>query len=357
MRVRRALIALALTLAMAAIFVVDTLTEYAVAVAVFHTAVILVALRWFSPRSVVALALACIGLTVLSFMLTPAGLYGVGLVNTGISILAIAITAYLGLKMVAAQAAAQAAQARLLQIARATSLGELTASIAHEVNQPLAAIVTSGQACRRWLAQQPPQLDKADQALQRVLADAERAGAVITRIRGMARGEAPRRERFDLQDAMREMAELSRGALDARGITLRWEFAPDLRPAWADRVQVQQVLGNLLLNAMDAIDAAQAEAAGKSAAAREIILGAHALGADQLQFSVTDSGTGVTPAASAHLFDAFWTTKSHGMGLGLTISRGMVEAHGGRIWAEPRADGRRGTSFHVSLPALRENAP
>ena len=346
---RRTLIALALGLAMAAIFVADTLTEYAVAAAVFHTAVILVALRWFSPRAVVALALACIALTVVSFALTPAGLYHVGLVNTGISILAIAITAYLGLKMVAAQAAAHAAQARLLQIARATSLGTLTGSIAHEVNQPLAAIVTSGHACQRWLAQQPPQLEKAGQALQRILADAERASNVVTRIRGMARGEAPRRQRFDLEDAVRDMVALSRGALDARGIAVRWDAAPGLPPAWADRVQVQQIVGNLLLNAIDAIDAAG------PGGAPEIVLALRRPGPEQLELSVTDSGLGLDPAVQARLFDAFWSTKSQGMGLGLTLCRSMAEAHGGRIWAAPRADGRRGASFHVSLPALRDN--
>jgi len=347
---RRALIALALGLAMAAIFVADTLTEYAVAAAVFHTAVILVAVRWFSPRAVVALALACIALTVVSFALTPAGLYSVGLVNTGISILAIAITAYLGLKMVAAQAAAHAAQERLLQIARATSLGALTGSIAHEVNQPLAAIVTSGHACQRWLAQQPPQLEKAGQALQRILADAERASNVVTRIRGMARGEAPRRQRFDLEEAARDMVALSRGALDARGIAVRWDAAPGLPPAWADRVQVQQIVGNLLLNAIDTIDTAG------PGGVPEIILSLRRPGPEQLELTVTDSGIGLDPAVQAHLFDAFWSTKSQGMGLGLTLCRSMAEAHGGRVWAAPRADGRRGASFHVSLPALRDNA-
>lgn len=342
-RLRRSLIALVLGLAMAAIFVADTMTEYAVAAAVFHTAVILVAVRWFSPRTVVALTVLCIVLTVVSFALTPGGLYRVGLVNTGISILAIAITAYLGLKMVAAQTAAHEAQAQLLHIARATSLGELTASIAHEVNQPLAAIVTSSQAGQRWLNHQPPQLEKAHQALQRILADAERASNVITRIRGMARGEAPQPQSFVLEDAAREMVALSHGALEQRGIAVRWDFAPNLPAAWADRIQIQQVVGNLLLNAIDAIDANHLQP--------EITITARRLGEDQLQLTLADCGSGLSPAVQSHLFDAFWTTKSHGMGLGLTISRSMVEAHGGRIWAEPRGEGLPGTQFHISLPA------
>ncbi|MDR2325587.1 MAG: two-component sensor histidine kinase [Acidovorax sp.] len=346
---RRSLIALVLGLAMAAIFVADTMTEYAVAAAVFHTAVILVAVRWFSPRTVVGLTVLCIVLTVVSFALTPGGLYRVGLVNTCISILAIAITAYLGLKMVAAQTAAHAAQAQLLHIARATSLGELTASIAHEVNQPLAAIVTSSQAGQRWLGQQPPQLEKANQALQRILADAERASNVITRIRGMARGEAPQRQRFVLEDAVREMVALSQGALEQRGIALRWDFAPHLPDAWADRIQIQQVVGNLLLNAIDAIATDHAQP--------EITITARRLGEEQLQLTLTDCGSGLSPAVQSHLFDAFWTTKSHGMGLGLTISRSMIEAHGGRIWAEPRDRGGPGTQFHISLPAAKDARP
>ena len=356
-RMRRVVMVLLLAVAMAVIFVADTMTEYAVAAAVFHSAVILVAVRWFRPRTVVVLALLCMLLTVVSFALTPGGLYRVGLVNTGISMLAIAITAYLGLKMVAAQAAAHAAQARLLQMARATNLGTLTASIAHEVNQPLAAIVTSGHACQRWLAQQPPQLDKAGQALQRILADAERASNVITRIRGLARGEAPHCQRWSLQAAVREVVQLSHSALDAQGIVVRWDFAPGLPDAWADPVQLQQVVGNLLLNAIDAIGAAvSARPAGAGPAAEpEIVLSARRLGEDQLQLTVTDSGTGLSPAVSAHLFDAFWTTKDQGMGLGLTLSRSMLEAQGGRMWAESRSDGRTGSHFHISLPAAREN--
>ena len=179
----RALILAAMAAAMAAIFALDTLTDYAVAAAVFHTAIILVAVRWFSPRVVIGLTALCIVLTLASFALTPAGAYRTGLINMVISILAIAITAYLGLKMVAAQNAAHEARTQLMRITQTTSLGQLTASIAHEVNQPLAAIVTSGNACQRWLAQDPPNLAKAGQALERILGDAQRvvgdAGIVL----------------------------------------------------------------------------------------------------------------------------------------------------------------------------------
>ncbi len=337
----RALILAAMVAAMAAIFALDTLTDYAVAAAVFHTAIILVAVRWFSPRVVIGLTALCIVLTLASFALTPAGAYRTGLINMVISILAIAITAYLGLKMVAAQNAAHEARTQLMRITQTTSLGQLTASIAHEVNQPLAAIVTSGNACQRWLAQDPPNLAKAGQALERILGDAQRASDVIARIRSMARGEAPSRQSFDLNDAVREMARLSDAELDRRGVALDLQLAPALQPAWADRVHIQQVLANLLLNAMDAMQ-------GTPAAQRRITVTTQALG-QQLVLTVADAGEGLSPLARTHLFDAFWTTKPDGMGLGLNICRHMAEANGGRIWATDREDMRGGTVFHITI--------
>ena len=341
---RRALILAGLAATMAAIFALDTLTEYAVAAAVFHTAVILVAVRWFSPRLVIGTTALCIALTLASFALTPAGAYRTGLINTGISILAIVITAYLGLKMVAAQNAAHAAQTQLLRITQATSLGQVTASIAHEVNQPLAAIVTSGNASQRWLAQQPPNLEKAGQALERILGDARRASEVIARIRSMARGEAPSKQKFDLNEAVREMVNLSGADLNQRAIAMDLQLAPGLAPAWCDRVQFLQVLGNLLLNAMDAMQETPA-------VQRRIAVATQALG-QQLVLTVTDAGEGLSPLAKSHLFDAFWSTKREGMGLGLNISRHMAEANGGRIWATEREDGHSGAVFHVTIAAL-----
>ncbi|MGE8318747.1 MAG: sensor histidine kinase [Comamonas sp.] len=346
---RRALAAAAIAAGLVAIFVLDTLTEYAVAVAVFHSVLILLAVRWFSARAVVALTLLCIALTLLSFALTPAGIYHLGLINTCISIVAIAVTAYLGLKLVAARAAAHAAQARLAQLAQATSVGELAGSIAHEVNQPLAAIVTSGHACQRWLAQEPPQLERAGAALARMLADAERASNVITRIRGAARGELPQRTRFALNDALREIAAMSEDELQRGGVALQLQLAPELPPAWADRVQVQQVAGNLLLNAIDAVRS-------MPAGARQIVLRSSLADAGMLRLQVMDSGPGVPPAAMPHLFEAFWTTKRRGLGLGLNISRNLVEANGGSIAASARNDGKGGAQFEVLLPSVSSAA-
>lgn len=344
LHLRQALILLAMAAAMAVIFALDTLTEYAVAAAVFHTAIILVAVRWFNPRLVIAITGLCIALTLASFALTPAGAYRTGLINTGISILAIVITAYLGLKMVAAQNAAHAAQTQLLRITQATSLGQVTASIAHEVNQPLAAIVTSGNACQRWLAQQPPNLEKAGQALERILGDAQRASDVIARIRSMARGEAPSKQKFDLNDAVREMVHLSGADLNQRSIAMDLQLASGLAPAWCDRVQFLQVLGNLLLNAMDAMQ-------DTPVVQRRIMVATQSLG-QQLELTVTDAGEGLSMSAKSHLFDAFWTTKREGMGLGLNICRNMAEANGGRIWATDREDDRSGVVFHVTIASF-----
>jgi C4-dicarboxylate-specific signal transduction histidine kinase len=157
----------------------------------------------------------------------------------------------------------------------------------------------------------------------------------------MARGEAPSRQSFDLNEAVREMARLSDAELDRRGMALDLQLAPALQPAWADRVHIQQVLANLLVNAMDAMR-------GTPAAQRRIAVATQALG-QQLVLTVTDAGEGLSPLARSHLFDAFWTTKPDGMGLGLNICRHMAEANGGRIWATDREDGQGGTVFHVTI--------
>lgn len=340
-RTRSVLRVALVAVAMAAIFVADTLTNYEVAAAVLYAVVVLSAERALQPRALRALGAACIAMTVLSFMLTPRGHYHAGLINMGLSVSAIAMVTWLVLRMQRARAAAQAAQARLERIARAQNLSGLTTSIAHELNQPLAAIVTSGNAAQRWLAQAPPQLDKARQALQRMQADAERASSVIARVRRLTRGEPPQASRLDLNANVREIVALSQDRLQEEGIDLHQALAVGLPPVWADPVQVQQVIGNLLLNALDAMPAAPG-------ARREVHIDTAREG-DTVVFSIRDSGIGLAPEVQAHLFDAFWTTKPQGIGIGLSISRTIVEANGGRIWAEPAAG--LGAVFRFSLPA------
>lgn len=339
---RRPLALLALIVVMAAIFLLDTVTDYAVAAACFYAAVILAASRWMAPRGLLILAAACIALTGLSFFLTRFGTYRIGLVNSTIGMLVIGITTWLVLKMEAAKAAVQEAQARLLRVARASTVGELTTSIAHEVNQPLAAIASSAEASQRWLAQSPPNVDKALQAIARILSDAHRASDVIARIRGLTQGAAPEGRAFDLNQAVQDMLALSRNELEQHQVDVALLLDADLPPVFADPVQVQQVIGNLLLNAVDAM-------ALLPPAERRVALATARDGRGQVSLSVRDRGVGLPSEQPDRVFDAFWTTKDHGLGLGLSLSRSMIEANGGRIRAERPAGG--GACFVFELPA------
>ncbi|MCF7750158.1 hypothetical protein KQ945_05340 [Bacillus subtilis subsp. subtilis] len=344
---RRTFALIVLGAVMAAIFAADTLTDYAVAAACFYAAVILAASRILPARGLVLLAAICIALTAVSFFLTRFGTYRIGLVNSAIGMLVIGITTYLALKMEAAKAAVQEAQARLLRVARASTVGELTTSIAHEVNQPLAAIASSAEASQRWLAQDPPNVDKARQTLARILADAHRASDVIARIRGLTQGASPERRGFDLNQAALEMLALSRSELEQHAVQVTTQFDDALPPVSGDRVQVQQVLGNLILNAVDAM-------ASVPAGERRLVLHSARLDATRVVLSVRDHGGGLPLDAPERVFDAFWTTKSGGLGLGLSLSRSILEAHGGCIRAEPAEGG--GARFVFELPVHDEAA-
>jgi len=329
-----------MALVMGAIFAADTATSYEVAAAVFYAVVILTAASVLSRRALIGFTAFCIMMTVLSFAFTPHGDFRAGLINSGISIAAIVLTAYLILKMETARAAAHDAQAQLMRIARVKSLEGLTTSIAHEVNQPLAAIVTSGNACQRWLGQDPPNLDKARQALDRILSDAGRASSIIARVRSLTKGEPPHKSEFEFNKAILEVVALSQSEMERGKILLTTDLNPDLPPALADRVQIQQVVGNLVLNAIEAM--ASAETPKRS------IRIASELKDDAILLSVFDTGVGVPSGVYEHLFEAFWTTKEEGIGVGLSISRAIIEANGGQIWAEPNKDG--GAVFRFSVP-------
>lgn len=337
-----------MAIVMVLLFVLDTVTSYEVAAAVFYAVVILTASRMLGRRALIVLAAVSIAMTGLSLAFTPHGNLQSGLINMGISMAAIITTTYLILKMESARAAAQAAQAQLLRLARIHSLEGLTTSIAHEVNQPLAAIVTSGHACQRWLAQDPPNLDKARLALDRILSDAGRASQIIARVHSLARGQPPQRSAFLFNEAILEVLELSSAEMARQGIDLSTDLAPDLPAAFADRVQIQQVTGNLVLNAIEAM-------ARVEEAERRLHIST-ALRAHEIVLSVQDSGPGVAAGVQDHLFDAFWTTKKDGIGVGLSISRTIIEANGGRIWAEPGL--ARGAIFRFSIPpTLQEHRP
>lgn len=345
--VRPRLRAAMILILLACVFVADTVTDYEIAFAVFYIVVILLAIGFLSTRGVIVLAGVCVGLTVLSLFLTRRGMFEAGLLNCGISVAAIGITTYLVLQTVAAQASAFEAQTQLARVARLTSLGALTASIAHEVNQPLAAIVTSGHACRRWLEREPPNLEKAGQAVDRIIHDANRASDVITRVRGLARSELPRREALDFNEVIRESLAQAQAELERNSISIRLQLADGLPPILADRIQVQQVIGNLLLNGMEAMH-------DMPTFKRELEIASFTDDAGMATITVADSGIGIKPAELERLFDAFWTTKEGGMGIGLSISRSIIEAHGGSISVSSKP--RMGATFRVSLPGAGANA-
>lgn len=323
------------------IFVFDTITNYEIAAAVFYIVVILLSVGLLPTRGVVALAVLCVVLTLVSFVMTPGGNRGAGMVNVAISISAIAITAFLAIRMVAAEVAAHDARAQLTRLARVTSLGALTTSIAHEVNQPLTAIVMSGHAGLRWLDQAPAHPENVRRNLERIVADAKRASDIIARVRSLSRGDAPKKARVNLHDLVADMLSLARADINHNGISIETEIEDGLPDIMADPVQLQQVLCNLILNAIEALKETPESA-------RHLEIHARADRHDDVVISVKDNGSGVRPDMLDHMFDAFFTTKSGGIGMGLTITRAIVEAHGGQIWVHPNTP--RGASFYFSLP-------
>jgi C4-dicarboxylate-specific signal transduction histidine kinase len=227
-----------------------------------------------------------------------------------------------------AEEALRQAQAELAHITRVTTLGELAASIAHEINQPLAAIMTNGSAGLRWLAGAMPALEDAREALQCIIADGQRAGEIMTRIRGLLRKSAPEKAPLALAPLVDEVVRLTQPECVRQGVALHVEVAADLPAVVGDRVQVQQVLLNLVLNALEAL-------APVTERPREVWIRVRPEAADTVRVAVADSGVGIAPAQLDQLFTAFYTTKAQGLGMGLAISRTIVEQHGGRLWAVP----------------------
>jgi len=240
-----------------------------------------------------------------------------------------------------AESALHKAQVELAHITRITTMGELTASIAHEVNQPLAAVVTNGNAGLRWLAAEPPNLDEARQAIQRIVRDGNRASDVIARIRTLVKKGESVAHRLDVNNTVREIVALSQSEVDRRGASLQTNLAADLPAVIGDRVQLQQVLLNLIINALDAMSALTDRP-------RVVRIRTNPMEPGSVLVAVEDSGIGLDPQQAARLFDAFYTTKTQGLGMGLSISRSIVEAHGGKLWATPNEG--PGATFQFMLP-------
>src|SRR5215475_5185740 len=231
-------------------------------------------------------------------------------------------------------------QAELAHVARVITMGELAASIAHEVNQPLSAIVNNGGACLRWLASKEPNLDEASEAARRIIRDGNRAGEVITRIRALLRKTDTEKSRLDINQTIREVVTLTRNEAAGKGVSLRMELAAGLPPVLGDRVQLQQVILNLIIHGIEAT----APAPGGP---RELLISSRQHESDNVLVAVRDSGVGLDGQDLEKIFDAFYTTKSKGLGMGLAISRSIIEDHGGRLWAAPN-DGP-GATFQFNL--------
>jgi PAS domain S-box-containing protein len=243
-----------------------------------------------------------------------------------------------------AEEALRQAQADLARISRVTTMGELTASLAHEVNQPIAAAVTDANTCLRWLNRENPDLEEARQAASRVVKDATRAAEVISRTRLLFKKGSLQWELVDMNEIIREMLAWMISDMSRRSIAVRLELGEDLPQIIGDRVQLQQVLMNLMVNGIDAMK--------DSDGTRELAIKSRPGENGQILVSISDTGVGLPAEQADKIFNAFFTTKPNGTGMGLRISRSIIESHGGRLWASDNSP--RGASFHLTLPIQAE---
>src|ERR1700737_3604257 len=239
-----------------------------------------------------------------------------------------------------AEEALRQAQADLAHVSRVTTMGEMTASLAHEVNQPIAAAVTNANPRLRWLARDHPDLEEARAAAMRIVKDGRRAGEIISRIRLLFKKGTPQRELADVNEVIREMIVLLSGEATRYSVSVRTELAAELPQVMGDRVQLQQVMMNLIMNSIDAMKDADGT--------RELAIKSQRAENEEIMVSVTDSGVGLPSQQAEQIFNAFFTTKPHGTGMGLRISRSIIESHGGRLWAADNSP--RGASFYFTLP-------
>ena len=240
-----------------------------------------------------------------------------------------------------AEEALRQAAAELAHANRVATMGQLSASIAHEVNQPIAATLTNAGTAKRWLARQPPNLEGATQSLDRIVNDTRRAADIVSRIRDLAKKAPAHKADLEINEAILEIMVLARAALSDHGVSLKMQLSEGLHSVLGDRVQLQQVMLNLVMNAIEAMSEV-------AEGARELTIGTGNAEADSVLVTVRDTGPGLPPATLARIFDAFYTTKDSGLGMGLSICRSIVEAHGGQLWAMPNEP--RGAVFCVMLP-------
>jgi C4-dicarboxylate-specific signal transduction histidine kinase len=237
------------------------------------------------------------------------------------------------------------ARAELAHVARVTTLGELTAAIAHEINQPLAAVVTGGRASLRWLAHEPPNLEETRSSVEDIIDSGIRAGEVISRLRAMMKKSPAQRELLNINDAILAVIALVSAEAQRNRVILRTELSNDLPLVRGDRIQLQQVILNLIMNAIEAMR-------GIDQTQREVFVVSRKDGFKGALVEVQDSGPGLEGLAIDRLFDAFYTTKPDGMGIGLAVSRTIIESHGGQLRALPSVP--KGAVFQFRLPTNAE---
>jgi signal transduction histidine kinase len=329
------------------IFIADTTTDLEIAVGVLYVVVVLISTRFYQKRGVMFVSAVCMGLTIISYFLTPSGNPTAGLINCIISVAAIGAVTYLVLRIESMDAAMHEAREQLAHLARVSSLGELTATIAQEVTQPLAGLVSSGSACLRWLANQPPNIESATESIRRMIRDANRASEVVGRVRSLAKMTPPQKVLLNINETVEETLVLKRVEVLQNRILLRTQLSNKMPLVSADRIQLQQVILNLIMNAIEAVSALSDGPRGLLVSTTDDKTG-------DVLLTVADTGPGLDPAKLDEIFDAFYTTKREGVGMGLVVSRSIIEAHGGRIWATPNQP--RGAIFQFTLPVSREDA-
>jgi PAS domain S-box-containing protein len=246
-----------------------------------------------------------------------------------------------------AKEAVREVQMELAHANRLATMGQLTASIAHEVNQPIAATVTDAQAALRWLRRRPPDLEEVRQTLDRIVENGSRASKVIDHIRALIKKAPPRKDRLEINGAVREVLELTRGEAAKNGVSVQTHLADGLPLIEGVRVQLQQVVLNLIMNAVEAMS-------GVSDGMRELMITTGKVETNGVVVTVRDSGPGLAPVSVELIFDAFYTTKPAGLGMGLSICRSIIEAHGGRLWLT--ANQPRGAIFQFTVPAQTGSA-
>jgi PAS domain S-box-containing protein len=234
------------------------------------------------------------------------------------------------------------AQIELVHANRVATMGQLSASIAHDVNQPIAAAVTNAQAALRWLSAQPPDIEEVRQALDRIVKDGNRAGEVVGRIRALVKKAPPRKDDLEINEAILEVIALTQREVVKNGVSVQTQLAEALPLVQGDRVQLQQVILNLIINAIEAMS-------GVGEGVRELLISTGKAKSEDVFVAVRDSGPGLAPGNLERAFEAFYTTKPGGLGMGLSICRSIIEAHGGRLWATTGVP--QGAILNFTLPA------